>query len=138
MGARAGVHRTPLRRRGCPLPCAREGREMRTDAPREDLRPMPTRRTPRPAPRERAAGGDAAPAARRHDPRALAALCYSVPVVPSCMLLLRERRSRFLRFHAAQALVCFALVVAVQAVLYVLLVVAGGLIANDAVAAAAG
>jgi uncharacterized membrane protein len=74
---------------------------------------------------------------RAHHPRVLAALCYAVPIVPGWVLLARERRNPFVRFHAAQSLVFFGLVAAGQAALYLLLVVAGVLIRNDLLAAMA-
>jgi uncharacterized membrane protein len=53
-------------------------------------------------------------------------------------LLARERRDRFVRFHAAQSLVFFGLVAGGQLALYALLVLAGGLIASDVLAAVTG
>lgn len=66
--------------------------------------------------------------------RVLAVLSYSIPLAPGAWLLLRERESRFLRWHAAQSLVFFALVAAAQIALYLLLMIAGGLIHSTSVA----
>ena len=44
------------------------------------------------------------------NPRVLAALAYVLPLLPALVLLLRERRNRFVRVHAAQALVFYLLV----------------------------
>ena len=38
---------------------------------------------------------------RRHNPRVTAALCYAVPYIVAVVALLRGRRNRFVRFHAA-------------------------------------
>ena len=77
---------------------------------------------------------DRAPAARgltlrierQRNPRLLGALAYAMPLLPALALLLRERRNRFVRAHAAQALVFFAALALAQVALYALLVVAGG------------
>jgi uncharacterized membrane protein len=69
-----------------------------------------------------------------HHPRVRAAVCYAVPVIPGCVLLWRERENRFVRFHAAQSLVFFGLVAASQITLYLLLILAGGLIQSDRLA----
>lgn len=90
---------------------------------------MPARSQPRTPPTGRPA--------RRHHPRVLAALCYAVPIVPGWWQLAHERRNPFLRFHAAQSLVFFALVALGQLGLYALLVLAGGLITSDLLATAA-
>jgi uncharacterized membrane protein len=55
----------------------------------------------------------------------VAALAYALPLVPAVVLLQRERRNRFVRVHAATALVFFASLALAQVSLYVLLVVAG-------------
>ena len=59
------------------------------------------------------------------DPRVRAALCYALPLVPALYLLARERRTRFVRLHAAQALVFFAGVGLAQTLLFALVVVLG-------------
>lgn len=61
----------------------------------------------------------------RRNPRVVAALAYALPLVPAVVLLQRERRNRFVRVHAATALVFFASLALAQVALYVLLVVAG-------------
>ncbi len=66
-----------------------------------------------------------------HHPRVRAALCYAVPVVPGWWLLTHERRNPFVRFHAAQSLVFFALVAVGQLALYLLVLLAGGFIADN-------
>jgi uncharacterized membrane protein len=76
---------------------------------------------------------------RQHHPRALAALCYAVPIIPAWTLLARtgsERATPFVRFHAAQSLVFHGMVAASQLVLYLLLVIPGGLVTNARLAIA--
>jgi uncharacterized membrane protein len=63
-----------------------------------------------------------------HSPRAKAALCYTVPLVPSLYLLVHEARDRFVRLHAAQSLVFHALVGAAQLVLFGAVIFLGGVI----------
>ncbi len=65
---------------------------------------------------------------QRRNPRVRAAMCYAVPFVPASVLLVRERRNRFVRFHAAQALLFFVAVVVVQLLLYAALVVLGNVV----------
>lgn len=64
---------------------------------------------------------------RRRNPRLLGALAYAVPLLPAVALLLRERRNRFVRAHAAQSLVFFAVLALAQVLIFALLVLAGGL-----------
>ena len=59
------------------------------------------------------------------DPRVRAALCYALPLAPALYLLARERRIRFVRLHAAQALVFFVGVGLAQTLLFALVVVLG-------------
>lgn len=68
--------------------------------------------------------------AGQHNPRVLAALAYALPLVPALLLLARERRNRFVRIHAAQALVFFCLVGLAQASVFVALVVVGSVVSN--------
>lgn len=81
-------------------------------------------------------GGDAGRAGlalrieRRRNPRLLGALTYAVPLLPALVLLLRERRNRFVRAHAAQSLVFFVTLALAQVVIFVLLVLAGGQTTN--------
>lgn len=65
----------------------------------------------------------------------VAALAYAVPLVPAVVLLQRERRNRFVRAHAATALVFFAVLALAQVALYVLLLVAGSHATNPRTAA---
>lgn len=74
----------------------------------------------------------------RRNPRIRAALCYAIPVVPAVLALHRERRNRFVRFHAAQSLLFFGGIALAQVVLFALLVVAGNLVGHGALAVAAG
>ena len=67
---------------------------------------------------------------RQRNPRLLGALTYAVPLLPALVLLLRERRNRFVRAHAAQSLVFFAVLALAQIAIFVLLVMVGGLTAN--------
>jgi uncharacterized membrane protein len=76
---------------------------------------------------------------QQHHPRVLAALCYTVPVVPAWILLTRkgnQRAAPFVRFHAAQSLVFHGMVAAAQIALYVVLMIAGGFVRDDLVASA--
>jgi uncharacterized membrane protein len=77
-------------------------------------------------------GGPRAPAtgAGQYNPRVLAALAYALPLVPALLLLARERRNRFVRIHAAQALVFFCLVGLAQASVFAALVVVGSVISS--------
>jgi len=60
-----------------------------------------------------------------------AAVCYVVPLLPALGLLLRERSDRFLRLHAARALVYFGLLAMAQLALYAILVLLGGVAPPD-------
>lgn len=75
-------------------------------------------------------GLEAARPTRRRQalPRVLAVLCYSLPIVPAVVVLLRARRHRFLRFHAAQALIFSCLLALGQTAIYLLMLFAGELI----------
>ena len=57
----------------------------------------------------------------------LAAFAYALPIVPALLMLARERRNRFVRLHALQALVFYVLVALAQSALYALAVVTGNL-----------
>ncbi|HEU0025945.1 MAG TPA: hypothetical protein VFQ25_02420 [Ktedonobacterales bacterium] len=59
------------------------------------------------------------------DPRGSATLGYALPLVPALYLLARERRNRFVRLHAAQALVFFACVALAQTLLFALVIFFG-------------
>jgi uncharacterized membrane protein len=61
----------------------------------------------------------------RYNPRIIAALCYAIPYVVSVGALLRERRNRFVRFHAAQSIIFFVTIPAIQLILFVVLIVVG-------------
>src|SRR5262245_10451369 len=63
-----------------------------------------------------------------HNPRIVAALCYAVPYVVALWVLLRERRNRYVRFHAAQSLIFFVTIPLIQLVLFVALVVVGNIV----------
>lgn len=65
--------------------------------------------------------------AELHNPRVQAALCYAVPAVVACWLLWRERTNRFVRIHAAQALLFSVAVAFAHVALFALLVVLGNL-----------
>ncbi|HEY7848514.1 MAG TPA: hypothetical protein VIC27_00550 [Ktedonobacterales bacterium] len=65
------------------------------------------------------------PALAPHDPRTRAALCYVFPLLPGLYLLWRERRNRFVRLHAAQAVVFFSAVALAQIILFIALVALG-------------
>ena len=58
----------------------------------------------------------------------MAALCYTVPLVPAAYLLMHATRDRFVRLHAAQSLVFHALVGVAQMVLFVAVIFLGGAI----------
>lgn len=74
----------------------------------------------------------------RRNPRVTAALCYAVPYVVALWVLLRERRNRFVRFHAAQALIFFVTIPLIQLVLFVAVVVVGNLVGIGGLAFALG
>jgi uncharacterized membrane protein len=76
--------------------------------------------------------------AGQHNPRVLAALAYALPLVPALLLLVRERRNRFVRIHAAQAVVFFCLVGLAQAGVFAALVVVGSVVSNARLAIALG
>lgn len=61
----------------------------------------------------------------RYNPRIIAALCYAIPYVVSIGALVRERRNRFVRFHAAQSIIFFVTIPAIQLILFVVLIVVG-------------
>lgn len=63
----------------------------------------------------------------RRNPRVLAAFAYALPIAPALLMLARERRNRFVRLHALQALAFYVLVALAQSALYALLVVTGNL-----------
>lgn len=67
----------------------------------------------------------------------LAVMCYSIPLVVGAWVLWRERRSRFLRFHAAQSVVFCGLIAAGQIAIYLLLMLMGGFIQDILVASLA-
>ena len=62
----------------------------------------------------------------RRSPRVLAALCYAVPFVAAIVMLLRERRNRFIRVHAAQSIIFFAIILFAQTLLFIALIAIGG------------
>lgn len=66
----------------------------------------------------------------RYNPRVVAALCYAIPYVVSVVVLLRERRNRFVRFHAAQSLIFFLAIPFVQLVLFAALIILGNTVAS--------
>lgn len=74
----------------------------------------------------------------RHNPRVIAALCYAVPYVAAIWVLLRERRNRFVRFHAAQSLIFFVTIPLMQLALFVALVVVGNIVGIGGLAFALG
>jgi uncharacterized membrane protein len=57
----------------------------------------------------------------------LAAFAYALPIAPALLMLARERRNRFVRLHALQALVFYVWVALAQSALYALLVISGNL-----------
>ena len=70
--------------------------------------------------------------------RLRAGLAYTIPFVPALLLLARERHHRWMRFHAAQSLVFFTVLVVVQIALFAALVLFGGTVDSFQVAAVAG
>lgn len=70
--------------------------------------------------------------------RLRAGLAYAIPFVPAFLLLARERRHRWVRFHAAQSLLFFTLLVLVQIALFAALVLLGGAVDSLPVTAVAG
>jgi uncharacterized membrane protein len=57
-------------------------------------------------------------------------LAYAMPLLPALVLLVRERRNRFIRVHAAQALVFYLLVAGWQIALFFASVGLGGVTAD--------
>lgn len=77
----------------------------------------------------------ATPPAPEHsprDPRPRAALCYAVPLIPACFVLLRERHDHFVRQHAVRALLFYLTILAGQLGLLLALVTAGNVVGNFA------
>src|SRR5690348_3140762 len=70
----------------------------------------------------------------RRNPRVTAALCYAIPYVVALWVLLRERRNRFVRFHATQSLIFFITIPLIQVVLFVALVIVGNVVGIGALA----
>ena len=70
----------------------------------------------------------------RYNPRVTAALCYAVPYVVAVVALLRERRNRYVRFHAAQSLIFFVTIPLAQLALFIALVVVGNIVGIGALA----
>lgn len=65
------------------------------------------------------------PALASQDPRTRAALCYALPLLPALYMLWRERRNRFIRLHAAQAVVFFSGMALAQTALLVAIIPLG-------------
>lgn len=57
-------------------------------------------------------------------------MAYALPLIPALVLLLRERRNRFIRVHAAQALVFYLLVAGWQIALFFAAVGVGAVVAD--------
>lgn len=57
----------------------------------------------------------------------LAAFAYALPIIPAALMLARHRSHRFVRIHAIQALVFYALVALGQSILFVLVVKTGNI-----------
>src|SRR5579859_13181 len=70
--------------------------------------------------------------------RVRAGLAYAIPFAPAVVLLVRERRYRWVRIHAAQSLLFFCLLVLVQVALFAALVFLGGIVETLPAAAAVG
>lgn len=83
-----------------------------------------------PAPRAPAGSGPV----HGRNPRVRAAFAYAIPFLPALWLLLRERRNRFVRLHAARSLTFFAALALAQALLFVALVLAGTAVSGLTVA----
>jgi uncharacterized membrane protein len=71
-------------------------------------------------------------------PRTRAALCYAFPLIPAFVLLLRERRSHYVRLHAARAVLFFGLILLSQSALLLWLVVLGNFVTTRWLAVALG
>lgn len=85
---------------------------------------------PHPSPTDSLAPERSFPALEPRDPRTRAALSYALPLLPGLYLLWRERRNRFVRMHAAQAVVFFTTVALAQTLLFVALVLLGNLVSG--------
>lgn len=70
--------------------------------------------------------------------RLRAGLAYAIPFVPALVLLVSERRHRWVRLHAAQSLFFFVALVIAQIALFAALVLVGGVVVALPAAAVAG
>lgn len=86
-------------------------------------RPSMTEPSVSPAPER--SGERSFPPLTPHDPRTRAALAYLFPLLPGLYLLWRERDNRFVRLHAAQAVIFFSAVALAQIILFIALVALG-------------
>lgn len=68
----------------------------------------------------------------RYNPRVIATLCYAIPFVVSVVALIRERRNRFVRFHAAQSIIFFVAIFMIQLILFAALIVVGNSVGTGA------
>jgi uncharacterized membrane protein len=76
--------------------------------------------------------------AHRRNPRVWAAFAYAIPFLPALWLLVRERRNRFVRLHAARSLSFFGGLALAQIVYFAALIAAGGAVTGLTVAALLG
>src|SRR5262249_33870302 len=113
-----------------PLEYQPSGAEERTAPVVQMPRGAPTGRTPAPPPAP-PLRGPSQDRPRVDNPCVRAAVCYVVPLLPALGLLIRERSDRFVRLHAAQALVFFVLLATAQLALYAALVLLGGGVPPD-------
>ena len=70
--------------------------------------------------------------------RVRAALAYAVPFIPALVILVSERRKRWIRLHAARALIFFTLLMAIQVTLFAALVLTGEVVGTMPAAALVG
>ena len=104
---------------------------MPNDTPRHRVSPIPPHPSRRSEAHHLGQTHPAPPPRDLRDPRARATLCYALPLAPALYLLARERGNRFIRMHAAQALIFFVGVGFMQALLFALVVILGNATAGS-------
>lgn len=68
--------------------------------------------------------------AHGRNPRVRAVLAYAIPFLPAFWLLLRERRNRFVRLHAARSLTFFGCLALAQIALFAALILLGSAVSG--------
>ena len=110
----------------------------RVVTPASSVRPPQASPAP-PRPAQPQSSANAAPMVyKQRRPQVRAALAYALPLAPALLTLLSERENRFIRLHAALALVFFSIFGVGETLVFITLVVLGGIVHNDALAVALG